>query len=309
MIKINLLPVKAAKKKEKVMTQVYVGILVIICALVGLGYVYYMQKSSIGQVQDQIKETNAKIDELKDAEKKFEELQKKKGLLDQQIEAISKLDQGRDWFVRVLDKISESVPHNQLWLSQVKFGGAGRKSSSSAKGGVSLSRSILLKGSAYDRDSVANFMGMLSIIPCDDSLAEEEKAPICQERNKRCRNYNNEKGTWEWDFDGCRRFYKEVCDDSKNCGEDVRACKLDQKNACADSKSKNCEEAKTRCSKVEQDCKNAATSCVKLHEEEYVAYDSVRLSYIKTTAKGKGGTDLVYDFEMTCSATEPPKAE
>ncbi|HUT55086.1 MAG TPA: hypothetical protein VM658_16985 [bacterium] len=304
MIKINLLPVKAAKKKEKVMTQVYMGILVVIFAVVGLGYFWFTQKSKINVVRTEIQKTNEQKAKLADAKKKFEELQKKENLLNQQLEAITKLDRGRDWFIRVLDKITESIPHKQVWVNSAKFGGT---KSRGARGGGGGANNITLRGSSYDRDAVALFMGNLSIIPCDDALPDEEKAPICQERNTRCRRWNEATKNWEWDFEGCRRFYKETCEQSKTCADDVRSCNNDVQTACTGPEAKGgktCQDAKDKCAALKKQCDGAKAGCGKLHEEEYVAYDSVRLNYIRT-GKEKPGSVPVYDFEIVCSATEP----
>lgn len=302
MIKINLLPVGVDKKKEKVMTQVYVGILVIIFALAAIGYRWYYQQTRIEVVAKQVKETEESIENLREAQKKYNELEMQKQTLERQVDAITKLDKGRDWFIRVIDKIAESVPHNQLWVNQIKFGGAGKSKRGSGGG----AKSLLLTGAAYDRDAVAHFMGNLSIIPCDEDLPDEEKAPICRTRDEKCRIWKEEKGNYEWDFEGCRRFYRGKCDEAKSCREDVNICSRDEKTACKDPKSTECKEKKEKCIQLDNNCKQAGFDCAKLHEVEYVVYDSVRLGFMKTSGKDKKGTGTpVVSFEITCSATNP----
>ncbi len=302
MIKINLLPVKAAKKKEKVMTQVYVGALIIAFAVAGLGYYYFTQKSKIDVVQKEIQKTEEQKKKLADAKKKFEELQKKENLLNQQLQAITKLDRGRNWFIRVLEKISESVPHNQVWLASVKFGGTRGRGS---PGGRGAGNNIVLRGSSYDRDAVALFMGNLSVIPCDDALPDDEKVQVCKDRNDKCRRWNDTTKNWEWDFEGCRRFYKETCDQAKSCADDVRSCGNDAKTACMEAKGAGCQAAKDKCTALKGQCDGARKGCAKLHQEEFVAYDSVQLNFIQS-GKEKAGGVPVYSFEIVCSATEPP---
>jgi type IV pilus assembly protein PilN len=308
MIKINLLPVKAAKKKEKVMTQVYVGLLIILFSLAALGYRWYSQQTKIETVKGQITETKAEIEKLREAQKKFEELKKKKLVLERQIEAITKLDRGRDWFIRVLDKVTESVPHNQVWITNLKMGGKQRRARKSA-GAISGAKAISIKGKAYDKDSVAHFMGNLSIISCDDDLPDEEKAPVCQLRNERCLKFDTEKNQSYWDFEGCRRFYKEACEEVKSCKDNLGICKLDKNQICKEpGKKKECKQAKEKCAALEEQCNKARANCSKLHEAEYVVYDSVRLNSLTTKGtKAKAGGVPIYSYDIQCAAKNVPK--
>jgi type IV pilus assembly protein PilN len=299
MIKINLLPVKAAKKKEKIINQMLIGALVVILALVGIGWRYITQKQSIAAVEQQIKDTNQKIEKLRDAKKKYEELLKKREILQRQIDAITNLDRGRDWFIRVIDKITESVPHNQLWLDSIKFGGAKGK-----KG--STENTIVLKGRAYDRDAVAIFMGNLSIIPCDDQLPDEEKSEVCRQRNNSCRRWNEEKKNWEWDYESCRQFYKDTCSEADSCGEDIKICTQNQAEACrANINSSACKEAKQKCGEQKKKCTQFRDDCKKLHLEEYVVYNDISLSFINAK-NDKSGVN-VYEFELRVKATSSTK--
>lgn len=298
MIKINLLPVKAAKKKEKIFIQMLFGGLVIILALAGIGWRYYTQLDRIEAVELEIKKTEEKIKKLQEAKKKFEELKKKKDILEKQLAAITKLDTGRDWFIRVLEKITESVPRKQVWISTLKFGGGGRQ------GGAN---SITISGQSYDEDAVALFMGNLSIIACDDELKDEEKAEICRVRNERCRAWNDEEKNWEWDFEGCRRFYKKTCDDSKSCGEDIKACQVTEKNACQmDPKSAACRDSKEKCNNLDTQCRKLKQDCAKLLEKQYIVYDNVILKFIKLSKVDPKTGISTYSYEINVSATEAP---
>jgi type IV pilus assembly protein PilN len=307
MIKINLLPVKAAKKKERVMTQVYVGLLIILFSLAALGYRWYSQKTKIETVKGQIAETKAEIEKLREAKRKFEELKKKKEVLERQIDAITKLDRGRDWFIRVLDKVTESVPHNQVWITNVKMGGKQKRRG--GRGGGASANAISIKGKSYDKDSVAHLMGNLSIISCDDDLPDEEKAPVCQLRNERCLKFDTEKNQSYWDFEGCRRFYKGVCDEVNRCKDDLSICKLDKNQICKEpGKKKECNQAKEKCAALEEQCNKARANCSKLHEAEYVVYDSVRLNSLTTKGAKKGQSGAsIYNYDIQCTAKGVPK--
>ena len=300
MIKINLLPTKAAKKKEKVMIQFITGGLILLLAFAGIGWRYVTQKARIASTDDQIAEIDKKIEKLRDAKKKYEELLKKREILQRQIDAITSLDRGRDWFIRIIDHISESVPRKQLWIDNIKFGG---KAKGKEAGGEN---SITIKGRAYDRDAVAIFMGNLSIIPCDDALPEEDKAEICRLRDNACRRWNEQKKNMEWDFEGCRQFYKTTCAQSGSCGDDLKICSQNQGDICrTQANSSACREAKAKCEEIKKKCAQSEIDCKKLHEEEYVVYNDVTLSYINSKSD-KGGIP-VYEYEIRVKATSAPK--
>ncbi len=296
MIKINLLPVKAAKKKERIMQQIVIGLAIIIAAAGGLTVLYLNQKNKIAEVNAEIDNTKKEIAKLREAKKKYEELVKKSAILDKQLDAIEKLDTGRDFFIKVLDRITESVPRNQVWITSIKWGGKSKGKKSSGSSG-----DITIRGSSYDKDSVALFMGNLSVVPCDDALADVDKDDICRTRNERCRTWNEDTNNWEWNYENCRKFYRDVCAQAKDCKEDVKvACDLNKKDACRESKSSQaCQEATQKCAEKETECDRSQKGCTKLHEEEYVKYDDIKLEFLKK-GKGKGKTSVVekFDFEI-----------
>jgi len=69
MIKINLLPVRAAKKKETFMNQIYVGILVLVLAFAGVGWRAYSRKAEISRLDKEIVNRKKELDDLKETVK------------------------------------------------------------------------------------------------------------------------------------------------------------------------------------------------------------------------------------------------
>jgi len=295
MIKINLLPGKAAAPVQRVLNQIIFGLLVVLLTVAGLGWRYFSQQDRIAKVEQEIKDTNKQIAQLQEAKKKYEELLKKDRILTKQFQAINKLDKGRDWFIRVLDKVSESVPRGQLWIDSISYGG-GRGANS-----------ITVKGRAYDRDAVALYMGNLSIVACDDELAEEEKADICRERNERCRKWNEEEKNWEWDFDGCRRFYGKVCNESRTCSEDVKACRVTQRTKCQENpQGQECRDTKAKCDRMNRECAQRQEDCKKLLEKQFIKYNSVTLRFVNLLSEDRRTGIPIYNYELAMEATEAP---
>ena len=167
MIRINLLPVRAAQKKEKLRSQLSIFFLCIILVCIGCGALYFQQMTAINSVQDQIasidqknKELRKKIGQVKDFEKKKAELEKKLTIL-------KTLKAGKTGPVHLLDELSTSLP-DRLWLT--KF---------SEKGGK-----IKLSGVADNENTVAVFMQNLDGSPYykDIELAVTEQTKAGDEK-------------------------------------------------------------------------------------------------------------------------------
>ena len=74
MIKINLLPVRAAKKKETAIQQLVIfGVVIALIAVIVMS-LYVVKRIQIAATQDDIKTANSRINELKTKIGKLEEL-------------------------------------------------------------------------------------------------------------------------------------------------------------------------------------------------------------------------------------------
>jgi type IV pilus assembly protein PilN len=150
MIKINLLPVRAAKKKETFMNQIYVGILVLVLTFGVMGWRAFSQKAKIADTEKEITARKKELDDLKETVKKVQEFEAKKAVLQQKITTIETLEAGRDRFIQLIDQISQAIPGG-AWVGSVTI--------RSTKGGAAA---IALKGSAYEKDDVGIFISNLS---------------------------------------------------------------------------------------------------------------------------------------------------
>lgn len=141
MIKINLLPVRAAKKKESARQQLSILLLSVIAVLViALGF-YSFTLAKISTAQDEISKSEQEIKSLKekigeiDNIKKFqEEVRKKLGILDQ-------LRQNKTGPATRMAKLSDAVPE-KVWLTKYTENGL----------------NISLGGVAFNEELIAEFM-------------------------------------------------------------------------------------------------------------------------------------------------------
>ena len=115
MIKINLLPIKASRKREYVKQQLILAAVLLLGAIVGC-YMWYSAMS--GKITDKRKEIATAKQQIEQYKKAIGEVEKYKGLeaaLNRKLEIITSLEKGKTGPVRVLDHLSQIIP-KQVWL-------------------------------------------------------------------------------------------------------------------------------------------------------------------------------------------------
>jgi type IV pilus assembly protein PilN len=142
MIRINLLPFRAARKKENIKRQisVYVLTLVFLCALMAFFFLQLngkvrnlrAEKASINKQLKTYAATTRKIQKLKN---QIKEIRAK-------LDVIGALEKKKTGPVFLLDEIAAAVPKNRLWLRSL-----------AEKNGT-----LDLKGTAMDNETIAGFM-------------------------------------------------------------------------------------------------------------------------------------------------------
>ncbi len=115
MIKINLLPIRAARKREYVKQQLVLFLVVVAGLILGLITWYSTMQSKINDSKKEITRTKQKIEQYKKA---IGEVEKYKGLeaeLNSKLKIIEDLVKSKVGPVRVLDRLSQVIPR-QVWL-------------------------------------------------------------------------------------------------------------------------------------------------------------------------------------------------
>lgn len=141
MIRINLLPVKAAQKKEQLRNQLIVLFVAIVIVVAGCFVVHYSVQSEIDTVNQEIKKNNA---EIKSLQKKIGEVKKFKALqaeLKNKLEVLKSLKEAKSGPVHLMDDLIDSLPES-LWITDYK----------------EKTGKITIKGMALSEDDVADFM-------------------------------------------------------------------------------------------------------------------------------------------------------
>lgn len=145
MIRINLLPFRAARKKENVRRQVSIYLLSVIFALLLVGYVWISKSQELKSMEKESIAKQKKLQTYKDTLKKIAALEARIKEIKRKLKVIEDLEKSKTGPVRLLDDLASSVPEGRLFLKSLKEN----------EGKMTLS------GSAQDNDTVALFMDKL----------------------------------------------------------------------------------------------------------------------------------------------------
>jgi type IV pilus assembly protein PilN len=149
MIKINLLPFRAAKKRENVKRQVTVYFGVVVILLLGMTYFFFHLNSQLAALQDQHQKLKQELDGYEKTLARITELEKKSKEIKTKLDVIKDLEKKKTGPIRLLDEIAMAVPKEKLWLTSM-----------SETAGV-----LKLTGTAMDNETVALFMTNLEKSP------------------------------------------------------------------------------------------------------------------------------------------------
>jgi type IV pilus assembly protein PilN len=144
MIRINLLPVRVAKKRE-MGKQILVLFAVVLVGAIGGNYMWYANRyDEFKRNADGIRQVQAKIEELKKVIGEVDKINERKAEVEKKLGVLDTLRKGRSGPVKMMDALASSIP-KKLWL----------KSFTEEKGGVRIN------GSAISHDEVAELMSNL----------------------------------------------------------------------------------------------------------------------------------------------------
>jgi type IV pilus assembly protein PilN len=119
MIRINLLPVKAAQKKELLRGQLVILCLSIILVLVGCVGVYISLLGNVKFEEEEISRKESEINNLRKAIGEVGRFKKLQQELQGKLDVLEKLKEGQTGPVHLLDELSKSLPE-KLWITSFK---------------------------------------------------------------------------------------------------------------------------------------------------------------------------------------------
>lgn len=148
MIRINLLPVRAAKKKETALQQLFILGASVIVVLVVVVALWLVKLGQISGTQKDITKANERISELKTKIGKLDEIKKLKDAVKKKLDVLTELRKNKTGPATRLATLSDVTP-DQLWLESYKEAGS----------------DIRISGLAYNEELIAQFIRALEASP------------------------------------------------------------------------------------------------------------------------------------------------
>jgi type IV pilus assembly protein PilN len=141
MVRINLLPVRAVKKREAG-RQIFILFAVIIAGVVAGNALWYSSRNSVyDRNQQQISATEAEISKLEKIIGEVNNISKRKKEVEEKLKVLDQLRRGRTGPVKLLDALATAVP-KKVWLASYEEQGG----------------QVKIKGNAISNDDLAEFM-------------------------------------------------------------------------------------------------------------------------------------------------------
>jgi type IV pilus assembly protein PilN len=142
MIRINLLPFRAARKKENVRRQISVFVLSLFLITAILHYAGGFWTKKIKLLNTQIDQINQELTVTTAAAKEVDKIKKELDALQQKTEVIQNLEKTRREPVQLLDAMTGLIVENRMWFTNF----------------TDIQSTIKIKGVALDNKTVADFM-------------------------------------------------------------------------------------------------------------------------------------------------------
>lgn len=144
MIRINLLPVRATKKKESAIQQLILAGVVIVLLAAVVTSLYLYKRVQVNTAKENIATANDKINELKKRIGKLEELKAMKEQVKKKLDILSQLRKNKTGPAQRLATLSGLTP-DRLWLTNYQESG----------------QDVKISGIAFYEELIAQFMRAL----------------------------------------------------------------------------------------------------------------------------------------------------
>ena len=144
MIRINLLPVKAAKKQEMLRGQLAIAILALVVVLLACSGLYVSLNFKVNAQKELVAQKEAEIESLKKKIGEVSQFKKRQAELRGKLDILEKLREGKSGPIHLLDELSKVIPE-KMWLNSFKESGG----------------NVVLDGVSLTEETVAQFMQAL----------------------------------------------------------------------------------------------------------------------------------------------------
>jgi type IV pilus assembly protein PilN len=145
MIRINLLPFRAARKKENIQRQITIFFLLLFLIMAALFYGNKFFTKKIDALNQEINNINQQLAMKMKAAKEVDQIKKDLDELENKTKVIKDIEKNRKKPVLLLDAMTELVIAKRMWFTNFS----------------DVSNTVTIKGIAIDNKTVADFMTRL----------------------------------------------------------------------------------------------------------------------------------------------------
>ena len=149
MIRINLLPFRAARKKENVRRQISIFVLSLALLFLCFFVTNSIFNNKIKSLDTRLTKTKKEIDQLTKIIDEIKKIKKEIEISERKIKILEQLETDRTEQVKLIDAMTELIVPNRMWFTAFD-----------AKG-----NSVAIEGIAIDNKTVADFMTRLEKSP------------------------------------------------------------------------------------------------------------------------------------------------
>ena len=149
MIRINLLPFRAARRRENIRQQVSVFVLLIIFLILGLSYYGILLDKKVDRINNEIKKVDNESALYKKKEKRVNEIKKAILIYEKKVATIKSLKTRRREAIILLDSMTKLIVPEKMWLTNLNIN----------------KTTIKISGIAFDQKTVADFMTKIGESP------------------------------------------------------------------------------------------------------------------------------------------------
>jgi len=142
MIRINLLPFRAARKKENIRRQASIFLLSLAFLLIILFYYNFSLNSKIDNLTSTIAQTKTELDKYKKINKEIAQIKKKLNNLKRKMAVMEMLEANRFEPTRLLETMTQVIVPKRMWFTGMQSKG----------------NKVQINGIALDNKTVADFM-------------------------------------------------------------------------------------------------------------------------------------------------------
>ncbi len=149
MIRINLLPFRAARRRENIRREVSIFVLLIICLALVLSWFGMQLDKKITRIANEVQSVEKEIAQYKEKAKRVNEIKEALIIFEKKVDTIKSLKTRRREAIVLLASMTELIIPEKIWLTSLNIN----------------KTNVKITGAAFDQKTVADFMTKIEKSP------------------------------------------------------------------------------------------------------------------------------------------------